>query len=59
MAVEVVAVAIVDGSSNGNGNGSSNGISTKRIEDWHDKEYGIVWKMDNELKRTALALRIN
>jgi len=33
--------------------------NTKRIEDWHDKEYGVVWKMDNELRRTALALRIN
>jgi len=33
--------------------------NTKRIEDCHDKEYGIVWKMDDELKRTALALRIN
>ena len=57
MAVEVVAAAMVDGSSNDNG--SSNGISTKRIEDWHDKEYGVVWKTDNELRRTALALRIN
>ena len=33
--------------------------NTKRIEDWHDKEYGVVWKMDNELRRTALALSIN
>ena len=33
--------------------------NTKRIEDWHDKEYGVVWKMDDELRRTALALRIN
>ena len=32
--------------------------NTKRIEDWQDKEYGIIWKMDDELRRTALALRI-
>ena len=55
--VEVVAAAMVDGSSNGNG--SSNGFSTKRIEDWHDKEYGAVWKMDDELRRSALVLRID
>ena len=52
-----MAAAMLDGSSNGNG--SINGISTKRIEDWHNNEYGVVWKMDNELRRTALALRIN
>ena len=64
---EVVGVAgFVGGSvsrsrsgSSSNGNGSSNGFSTKRIEDWHGKEYGVVWKMDDELRRTALALLIN
>ena len=34
----------------------SNGNNTRRIEDWHDKEFGIVWNMDALLKRTALAL---
>ena len=33
--------------------------NTKRIEDWQDKEYGIVWKMNDELRRTALTLCIN
>ena len=33
--------------------------NTKRIEDWHNREYGVVWKMDDELRRAALALHIN
>ena len=33
--------------------------NTRRIEDWHDKEFGIVWKMNDELRRTALTLCIN
>ena len=28
----------------------------RRIEDWHDKEFPIVWKMDEDLRRTALSL---
>ena len=34
----------------------SNANNTRRIEDWHDKEFGIVWNMDALLRRTALAL---
>ena len=33
-----------------------NANDSKRIEDWHDKEYGIVWNMDALLRRTSLAL---
>jgi len=28
----------------------------KRIEDWHDNEFPIVWKMNEDLKRAALLL---
>ena len=28
----------------------------RRIEDWQDKEFPIVWKMDEDLRRTALSL---
>jgi len=31
----------------------------RRIEDWHDKEFGIVWKMNDVLRKTALALGKN
>jgi len=23
-------------------------------EDWHDKEFGLVWKMDRKVRETAL-----
>jgi len=28
----------------------------KRIEDWHDNEFSIVWKMEENLRRAALLL---
>ena len=28
----------------------------KRIEDWHDDEFPIVWKMDEHSRRAALSL---
>jgi len=31
-------------------------ILKKRIEDWHDNDFSIVLKMDEDLTRAALAL---
>ena len=39
-----------------NDNSRANENNIRRVEDWHDKEYGIVWKMDDNLRRSALAL---
>ena len=34
----------------------SNANNSRRIEDWHGREFGIVWNMDALLRRTSLAL---
>ena len=39
-----------------NDNSRANENNIRRVEDWHDKEYGIGWKMDDKLRRSALAL---
>ena len=39
-----------------NDNSRANEHNIRRVEDWHEKEYGIVWKMDDNLRRFALAL---
>ena len=39
-----------------NDNSRANENNIRRVEDWHDKEYGIVWKMDDSLRRSTLAL---
>ena len=33
--------------------------NARRIDDWHDKEFDVVWKMDEDLMRTALSLSNN
>ena len=37
--------------------GRSSTNNERRVEDWHDKEFPIVWKMDVDRRRTALSLR--
>ena len=34
----------------------SNANNSRKIEEWHDKDFGIVWNMYALLRRTALAL---
>ena len=37
--------------------GRSSTNNERRVEDWHDKKFPIVWKMDVDRRRTALSLR--
>jgi len=34
----------------------SNANNTRRIEDWHNKEFGIVWNMDVFLKKDSIGI---
>ena len=37
-------------------NAQSNANSSRRIDDWHDNEFGIVWNMHALLRRAALSM---